>query len=45
MATGTKREMAMKTRDVGKEEGNGMGVKSNGDGKEDGNGEQHRQQP
>ncbi len=38
-ATATKRVMATKTREAGKEEGNGTGGKSNGDGKEDGNGE------
>ncbi len=39
-ASVTKRAMAMKTREAGKEEGNGKGSKSSGDGKEDGNGEQ-----
>jgi hypothetical protein len=34
------RAMAMKTREVGKEEGNGKGGKSNGDGKEEGNGKE-----
>jgi hypothetical protein len=32
-ATATKRTMAMKTREVGKEEGNGKGGKSNGNSK------------
>ncbi len=40
MATATKRVMAMKTREAGKEEGNGKGGKSNGNGKKDGDGEQ-----
>jgi hypothetical protein len=31
----TNRAMATKTREAGKEEGNGKGNKSNGDGKED----------
>jgi hypothetical protein len=39
-ATATKRLMVTKTREAGKEEGNGDGGKSNGNGKEDGNGEQ-----
>jgi hypothetical protein len=39
MATGTKRAMATKTREAGKEEGNGKGDKSNDNGKEEGNGE------
>jgi hypothetical protein len=34
----TKRAMAKKTREVGKEEGNGKGGKSNGDAKKAGNG-------
>jgi hypothetical protein len=37
----TKRAMAMKTREAGKEEGNGKkGSKRDGNGKEDGDGEQ-----
>jgi hypothetical protein len=41
-ATVTKRVMATKTREAGKEEGNSnsKGCKSNGNGKEDDNGEQ-----
>jgi hypothetical protein len=35
-----KRAMAIKTREVGKEEGNGKGGKSNGNGKEEGNGKE-----
>jgi hypothetical protein len=35
-----KNEMATKTREAGKKEGNGKGGKRNGDGKEDGNGKQ-----
>ncbi len=37
MATATKREIAKKTREVGKEERNGKGGKSNVNSKEDGN--------
>jgi hypothetical protein len=36
----TKRAMTLKTREAGKEEGNGKGGKSSGDGKDDSNGEQ-----
>ena len=39
-ATQTKRALAMKTREAGKEEGIGRGDKSNGNGKEDCNGKQ-----
>ncbi len=38
MGSATKRVMATKTREAGKEEGNGKGGMSNGNGKEDGNG-------
>ncbi len=37
-ATQTKRAIAAKTREAGKEKGIGRGGKSNGDGEEDGNG-------
>ncbi len=37
--TAMKRAMTTKTREVGKEEGNGKGGKSNGNGKDDGDGE------
>ncbi len=40
--TAMKRVMAMKTREVGKEEGKSKGGKSNGNGKEDRNGEQQQ---
>ncbi len=40
MASATKRVMAMKTREAGKEKGNGKGGKSNCNGKEEGNGEE-----
>jgi hypothetical protein len=45
MATATKRAMATKTRETGKEEGTDKGSKSNGNGKEDdGYGKQGQQQ-
>ncbi len=40
MAMATKKVMEMKTKEAGKEERNGMGIKSYGDGKEEGDGEQ-----
>ncbi len=40
MVATTTREMVMKTKEVGKEEGNSKGIKSNSDGKEDCNGKQ-----
>jgi hypothetical protein len=39
-AMATKRAMAMKTREAGKEEGNDNGIKSKSDGKEEGNGKE-----
>jgi hypothetical protein len=38
--TATRRAMAMATKEVGEEEGNGKGNKSDVDGKEDGNSKQ-----
>ncbi len=40
MATATKKGVAMKTREVGKDEDNGKGGKSNGNNKEKGNGKE-----
>ncbi len=39
------REMVMKTKEAGEEEGNGKGSKSNGNGKEDSDGKQQQRQP